>query len=485
VNRNFLDRLLGRLLADYEELLARSQAQTSLAAYIDFLDFGLRPARHHSLLIEHLEAVERGEIPRLMVCMPPGSAKSTYVSCFFPAWYIGRQPDRSIIGLSYNDDLAWRFGRKVRNLVGSPEHRAIFGTRLASDIAAAGEWETTEEGEYYAAGILGSMAGRRADLGIIDDPIRSRQSADSDVYRERIWDAYVNDFVPRLKPGASRIMVTTRWHEDDLAGRCLGREPGLWHLLSLPMEAMPNDPLGRAVGERLWPEWFTEDMVVDAKRDARSWNALYQQQPAALEGDYFKFEWFRDYDELPGNTVVYGASDYAVSEGAGDYTEHGIFAVDHQANLYVVDWWRDQATADVWIERQCDLILRHSPLIWFGESGPIKRAVEPFLLKRMNDRRAFCRLEWLPSISEKTVRCRPFQALCSMGKVFFPRNTPWKADLIGQLLRFPAGRYDDGVDVCSLIGRGLEHVRPPRIAKSVEHRQVDMSREPSNKWMAG
>ena len=473
-------------MEDYEELLARRQAQKSLTAYIEYLEIGFRPAYHHQLLIERIEAVARGEIPRLVVCMPPGSAKSTYVSCLFPAWYIGQNPAKSIIALSHNDDLAWRFGRRVRNFVWSPQHSRIFpDCILAPDLQGAGEWETAQAGEYFAAGILGSIAGHRCDLGIIDDPIRSRQAADSDNYRERIWEAYVNDFVPRLKPGASRIMVTTRWHEDDLAGRCLEREPGLWHLLSLPMEAVPSDPLGRRPGERLWPEWFTEDMVVDAKRDARAWNALYQQQPAALEGDYFKLDWFGAWKDLPADLVYYGASDYAASEGEGDYTEHGIFAIDAWSNVYVVDWWRDQAPSDVWIERQCDLILRHSPLVWFGEAGPIRKAVEPFLMRRMNDRRAFCRLEWLSSIGKKDARARSFQALASMGKVFLPATpVPWKADLLGQLTRFPAGRFDDGVDVCSLIGRGLEHVRPPKIARALERRQADTPGGP-NEWMAG
>jgi predicted phage terminase large subunit-like protein len=464
------------------------RAQRELTAYIERLELGFRPAQHHQVLIDHLEAVERGEIPRLMVCLPPGAAKSTYCSWLFPAWYIGKHPERSILGLSHNEDLALRFGRRTRNTVLSPQHHAIFATGLAKDLSGAGEWETTAGGEYYASGILGSIAGHRCDLGIIDDPIRSRQAADSDPYRERIWDAYVNDFVPRLKPGAARIMVTTRWHDDDLAGRALEREPGLWRLVSIPMEAMPDDPLGRKVGERLWPEWFTQDMVDDAKRDARAWNALYQQQPAAEEGDYFKREWLAEYDELPGAVVKYGASDYAVSDGEGDYTEHGVFAVDAWANVYVIDWWRGQASADVWIEHQCDLIARHEPLCWFGETGVIKRAVEPYLLKRMNDRRTFCRVEWLPSIGDKPARARSIQALWSMGKVFLPKAPyPWKADLIGQLLRFPAGRFDDGVDVCSLLGRGLDLVKPPKIAKpsSAAAPPAPSGSGPSNQWMAG
>ncbi len=226
------------------------------------------------------------------------------------------------------------------------------------------------------------------------------------------------------------------------------------------MEAMPNDPLGRAVGERLWPEWFTDEMVTQAKRDVRSWNALYQQQPASEEGDFFKREWFVEYLKAPQQLQVYGAADFAVTDSGGDYTELGIFGADPAGNLFVLDWWRGQTSSDVWIERMCDLIAQHKPLVWFGESGPIRRAVEPFLLRRMDERRAYCRLEWLPSISDKPTRARGIQALASMGKLWFPRDASWKSDVIGQALRFPAGKHDDAVDVLSMIGRGLEFVRP-------------------------
>jgi predicted phage terminase large subunit-like protein len=129
-------------------------------------------------------------------------------------------------------------------------------------------------------------------------------------------------------------------------------------------------------------------------------------------------------------------------------------------NLYVLDWWRGQTQSDVWIEKQCDLIVAHHPECWFGEGGPIRRAIEPFLMKRISDRRAFCRLEWLPSLAKKTERARSIQALASTKSIVWPRHSPWRAEVEKQLLQFPAGKLDDAVDVFSLIGRGLEHIRP-------------------------
>jgi predicted phage terminase large subunit-like protein len=461
------------------ELLARRTAKSNMGCYIEYIEPGFVPALHHQLLLKELEAVERGECNRLMIYMPPGSAKSTYASMIFPAWYLGRHPENSILACSHTQELADRFGRRVRNLVASPAHRNVFGgVGVAADRQAVGQWETEKGGEYYAAGVGGSITGRRADLGIIDDPVKSREDADSELSRNHKWDWYINDFVPRLKPGARQVLIMTRWHQDDLGGRLLDREAKDWRIIELAMEALPNDPLGRKPGERLWSQWFTDDMVNTAKRDPRVWNALYQQRPVVEEGDYFKLDWFASFEELPQDVTTYGASDYAVTEGGGDFTEHGVFAVDPIGNIYVIDWWRGQTDTNEWIERQCGLILQHRPACWFGEKGVIEKAVKPYLLRRMNERKAYCRIEWLASVTEKTARARSFQAMASMGKIMVPVEAPWKAELIGQLTRFPAGKYDDGVDVCSLIGRGLEMLPA---ARSLRHRERTTRRY---SWMA-
>lgn len=478
---------LAEAAIDAKRQLDRMQARETISGYIAYCELGIVPAKHHKLLLRQLTMIERGEAERVMVFMPPGSAKSTYASAIFPAWYLGRRPQNSIIACSHTQELADSFGRRVRNLFASAEHGEVFGVTVAQDSSAANRWSTTAGGEYFAIGVGGSVSGRRADLGIIDDPVKSRQAADSELERQRTWDWYVHDFLPRLKPGAAQILVMTRWHDDDLAGRLLERERHRWRIIELPMEAMTGDLLGREPGERLWPDWFTQDMVDAAKLDVRAWNALYQQQPAAEEGDYFKLDWFGEYDEIPENAIRYGASDYAVTEGAGDYTEHGIFAVDAWSNVYIEDWWRGQAAADRWIDQQCDMVIAHEPLGWFGEAGPIRRAVEPFLYRRMTERKAFCRIEWLASIADKPTRCRSFQALASMGKVMLPRVAPWKADLLGQLTRFPAGRHDDAVDVCSLIGRGLEFVKAPRLVRPqpAPQRLIQMDGgEGSRSWLA-
>lgn len=400
-----------------------------------------------------------------MICMPPRHGKSELASRRFPAWYLGRNKNKQIIAASYNSDLANDFGREVRNIVDSEEYKSVFDVSLSPDSKAADRWHTNRGGMYVAAGVGTAITGRGADVLLIDDPFKDREEADSEIRRKRVWDWYTSTAYTRLMPGGAVVLINTRWHDDDLSGKLLAAQDDggdKWEVLSL--KAIDDND------SALWPEWYDLDKLksIQAVLPARDWNSLYQQNPIPDEGDFFKLEWFGEYEELPEKLTKYGASDYAVTDDDGDYTEHGVAAIDAMDNLYIVDWWRKQASADVWIESQCDLIHNHEPHIWFGESGPIKRAVEPFLLKRMEQRRTFCRMEWLASIADKPTRARPFQALASMRKVFLPKSAPWKGELLAQLMRFPAAKYDDGVDVCSLFGRGLQHIKAPKIRKERE-----------------
>lgn len=328
----------------------RLKAQAGLLGFIEYRDTGFAPAKHHKLLIEKLEAVERGEIKRLMVFMPPGSAKSTYGSVEFPPWYLGRNKKKSVIAASHTSELAERFGRRVRNIVGGTEYQAIFGFGLSDDSQAAGRWETSEGGEYFAVGVGGSVTGRRADLGIIDDPVKSREEADSEIVRERVWEWYKADFYTRLKPGASIVLIQTRWHEEDLAGKLLkdADEGGeQWEVVSLSMEAAADDPLGRKEGELLWPEWFTPEMVTQAKRDPRNWLALYQQKPRPDGGGVFKRDWISFYEGSPldirGGLNVYMLVDAANEKRKeNDYTAIWVIGLGADENYYVLDMVRDR-----------------------------------------------------------------------------------------------------------------------------------------------
>ena len=438
------------------ELLARRNARGSLVSFSAYTNPAYVPAEHHSLIASKLEAVANGEILRLMICMPPRHGKSELASRRFPAWYLGRNPNKQIIAASYNSDLSTDFGREVRNIVDSEEYQCLFDVRLAIDSQAANRWHTDKKGMYIAAGVGTAITGRGADILLIDDPFKDRQEADSETRRETVWNWYTSTAYTRLMPGGAVVVINTRWHDDDLSGRLIEQmENGgdKWEVLSLP--AIDSE------GSALWPSWYPVERLNEIKSvlPARDWNSLYQQNPIPDDGDFFKAQWFADYNELPQGLTYYGASDYAVTDGDGDYTEHGIFGIDQSKNIYVADWWRGQKTSDVWIDAKCDLIIKYKPAGWFGEGGVIKRAIEPYMIQRMTQRNAFCYIEWMPSVSDKPTRARSIQAMASMGKISFPKMASWKTDIITQLLRFPAGKYDDAVDVFSLIGRGIEFVQ--------------------------
>ena len=429
---------------------------------------GQSPAAHHRLLIDRLQRVADGEIRRLMVLMPPGSAKSTYASVLFPAWWMARHPNTALIAASHTAELAERFGRRVRNLIG--ERSATLGVTIAADNAAAGRWETSAGGEYFAAGILGPITGRRADLALIDDPVKSRQDADSEVVRDRVWDWYRADLSTRLKPGARVVLIMTRWHEDDLGGRleadmATGGEP--WDILRLPMEAEGDDPLGRAPGEMLWPEWFRAEMAAQAKRDARLWSALYQQRPAPDTGDYFRREWLIPVAQVPpaGEMRVYGGSDYAVTSDGGDYTVHVVVGVDREDRIWLLDLWRGQTSSDVWIESFCDLVAKWKPIGWAEEQGQIRAGVGPFLDRRSRERRAWVARTQFPTRGDKAVRAQSIRGRMALSGLHIPMSALWRADLEAELMSFPAGKHDDQVDALGLVGQLLDRMTAPGAEK--------------------
>lgn len=424
-------------------------------------------ATHHALIAEHLEMVERGEIDRLMIQMPPRHGKSELASRRFPAWFLGRNPNRQVIASSCNSNLASDFGRDVRNIVRTNEYARCFsGVSLADDSKAANRWNTNKGGSYIAAGIGSVITGRGAHLALIDDPVKDRASADSQTIRDNIWDWYTSTLYTRLMPGGAIVVIQTRWHEDDLSGRLLNEE-GLggdqWVKLILPAYTEERG----ALWEGRYPKSALDR--IKAAVGPRDWSALFQQDPTPDDGTFFQKDWFRRHSAIPPNCNIYGCSDYAVTDKGGDFTEHGVFAVDPEGDIYQLDWWHGQTSADEWIERKIDLIERYKPACWFGEGGVIQKAVEPMLTRRMRERRVYARIEWVSSVSDKATRARGFQARAAMSKVSLLADE--RGDrLFKQLVSFPAGKYDDAVDVCGLIGRVLDDahpgLHPPKKAKS-------------------
>lgn len=424
---------------------------------------GFRPAKHHRYLIQKLHDVVEGRCDRLAVFLPPGSAKSTYCSVLLPSWLTQRLPGKSVLAASHTTELAVRFGRRTRNLVVS--HADLLGVELAPDSSAAGRWECTNGFTYYAAGVDTGIAGYRADLAIIDDPIRSRADAHSETMRERAWDWYKADLLPRMRPGSSIILVQTRWHEDDLAGRILAEDAKTgnhWTVVNIPAQAEANDPIGRSVGEFLWEDDSYGYSNVLRREKATQlpsvWSALYQQRPAPDEGTYFLAAWFKTTDRSPplDKMRVYGGSDFAVTADGGDYTVHIVVGLDPQGRMYLLDLWRKQASSDRWIESMCDMIGKWHPIGWACETGQIKSSVGPFLLRRMRERKTHAAITDYPTRGDKAIRAQSIRARMAIEGLYANPHDHFYEAFRSELLSFPAGKHDDQVDAFGLIGQLLE-----------------------------
>ena len=428
----------------------------------------ITPALHHRLIIKELEALESPSDPcnKLMLFLPPGSAKSTYGNILFSAWYLGRNPRNNIIAVSHTGELAERFGRRVRNLVANELHRRCFpGSAVSTESSAAGRWDTTAGGEYYATGVNGNVTGRRSDLGIIDDPVASREIADSATQREKAWSWYVNDFETRLKPHARQLVITTRWHEDDLAGKILDRDGDKWRVVKIPMIATDeNDPLGRQPGDRLWPEWFTDEMVESAQRDPRVWTALYQQEPRPISGGAFKRYWLQTYSSVnPRGMNVIMLVDPAGSkvDKKSDFTAIWVIGLGDDENYYVLDIVRDRLNLTERAETVFRLHRKWKPMQVRYERYGMMADIE--YLRQEMDRRSyrFSIAEVAGQIS-KVDRIRRLVPLFERNRFWFPAELMYTGedgkqhDLVHdfveeEYLAFPVGRHDDMLDALARI----------------------------------
>lgn len=391
---------------------------------------------------------------RVMFFAPPGSAKSTFVTLLSPPHLLARFPGCQIIGASHTAELADDFSAKIHGLIRDNERELGYG--LASE--ARGRWYTTNGGAYLAAGVGAAIPGYRANFGFIDDPIKGRQAADSEADRKHVWDWYVGDFERRLTPEAPVILIQTRWHEDDLAGRLLASQPERWRVVSLPAQAEgDDDALGRSPGEWLWnDDEYGYGASLKGIRDgleamgaSREWGAQYQQRPRPVDGSIFKIGEISVLAAVPAKPVaVIRAWDLAATKNVGgrdpDWTA-GVKLARYADKRYVVlNVVRLRGGPDE-IER---LIVNTAAQD--GESVKIGLPQDPgqagkqqvaYLTKQLSG----YTVESSPETGDKTTRASPVASQCNVGNLSIVEGQ-WNRPFLDELAAFPAGAHDDQVD---------------------------------------
>jgi predicted phage terminase large subunit-like protein len=446
-------------------LRRRLVARSSLPEFARVV--GFEPALHHRFLCEKLEAVERGEIKKLAFFLPPGASKSTYCQ-LFSLWYMSKA-QRSVLCASNVTELAERFSRRVRGW--AEQHGSTLGVQLDATTQSAGYWALTNGSTYLCAGVNSSILGSRADCLICDDPLRSREESLSETARASLWDWYHSSARTRLRPGASEILVMTRFSEADLAAMLLEREDD-WTVVNIPAEAEPGVvcPLGRLPHQMLWTDddYGYGKKLEDIKKTTlpEIWSAMYQGRPTSPEGNFFKVDYFRSSAVLPPRDQlhIYGASDYAVSAGKNDFTVHLVVGLDSGSTLYIVDCWRAQAATDVSVEAFCDLVLQYKPIGWACETGQLHRAIEPYMKTRMWARNASVAIELFPTRGDKSVRCQAIRGRLALSPAVVPIGAPWWPEMREELLAFPgAGKHDDAADALGLVGQILSLMSTPHV----------------------
>lgn len=453
----------------HDPIMALSSDEWSRrAARAGFLPFVRRmfpryeTGRHHKLIAEQLERVERGEIDRLIITMPPRHGKSELASKHFPAWYIGRHPEKRVIACSHTANLAYRFSRQARNIVG--DDKWPFTARLATDLASVQSWDVQDGGGYIAAGVNGSITGQGADLLIIDDPVKNAEEADSETIRDKTWEWYQDTAYPRLQETGAVVVIGTRWHDDDLIGRLIAHQDqggDQWTILHLP--AISES------GEALWPERYSIDRLnrTKANMSSRMWSAQFQGDPIPTEGGMFKRHWWQRYTELPHLSTMELYLDSAFKEGVeNDYSALALWGSDGKGSAYLIRAWRDRVDFPKLI-RLC-----HDAYAWSRGRFP-DRAIRLVIEDRASGQSAIQTLKqpvftsggMLPALpivaypvlssESKVSRAEGVTGIVEGGRAFVPDYAEWLEDWISEHERFPLGAHDDYVDTTSMALRRL------------------------------
>jgi predicted phage terminase large subunit-like protein len=470
--------------------MMREKARSSLLDFTSYTKPDYIIGAPHIKIANALEAVERRDIDRLMLWLPPRHGKSELASKRWPARYMGLFPEHQFISASYGDKLATDFGRDVRNIIASNEYGRLYpNVKLAKDSQSKSLWHTTKGGVYLSASIGQGITGRGANILSIDDPFKDRAEADSVAVRENVWNWWTSSAYTRLMKSGAVVITNTRWHEDDLCGRILnGVNASRWTIVSMP--AINDD------GTALWPEWYPLDTLRNIETDigARDWAALYMQDPRPLDGGLFKISAITIIDGLPGNDpaaayagptwqraaglpqqqpatpmmrdgkpVVVRAWDLAATEQYGtsdpDWTV-GLKLMRTQDDGYIVIDVKRLRGAPEDVEKAIlDTAESDGKGVFIDlpqDPGQAGKSQVAHFTRRLS---GFA-VASSPETGSKVTRAAAIASQANVGNLRLIR-APWNATFIDELRSFPSGRKDDQVDALSRAFGRLTVINQP------------------------
>ena len=431
-----------------EELVERREARARLIPFAQYTFPEYDAADHLYTVADKLEAVERGEIDRLMVFAPPRHGKTEMASIRFAAWYLGRNPQKQVIATSYAESLAYSNSYSVRTTIESPQYQRLWAANL--DRSGAVRWQLegkdNNRASYIAAGVGGGITGEGADLLIIDDPFKNREEAESLVIREKVWSWYRTVARTRLQPGAAVILIMTRWHCDDLAGKLLKQaetdpDADQWEVLHL-----------KAIDENdnaLWPSQYPIEVLIKIRASigSQDFTALFQGSPTEAKGSVFKRRWWRYYKARPKFTRIIQSWDTAFKEDeVNDYSVCSTWG-EADSGYYLLDVWRGKvefpelkrttrAAYDNGTDRPCAMLIEDKAsgqsLIQELKRCEVDQVKLPILAVKAD--------------TSKLLRAKTVTPLIEAGLVYLPEHAPWLHEYVEELSAFPTAVHDDQVD---------------------------------------
>ena len=453
MNQDIIDKLPPDVQKEYMKMAIKlSEKEKQSKVQDDFLTFVRHvwpefiEGKHHKRIADKFNKLAKGEIKRLIINMPPRHTKSEFASFLLPAWMVGRKPDLKIIQSTHTTELAIRFGRKAKTLIDSAEYQQMFKTTLREDSQAAGKWETSQGGEYYAAGVGSAITGRGADLLIIDDP-HSEQDALNMASMERAYEWYTSGPRQRLQPGGAIVVVMTRWNMKDLTGMLLKSQKELkadkWEIIEFPA-ILPS-------GKPVWPEYWKKDELegVKASISIGKWNAQWMQNPTAEEGSLIKREWWRvwEKDTMPQLEHVIQSYDTAfLKKESADYsaiTTWGVFRPDQDSppNLILLDAVKERLEFPDLRKKAMEQYK-----YWNPETVIIESKASGLPLTYELRKMGIPVINFTPSRgNDKHARVNACAPIFESGQIWAP-DMKFAEEVVEECASFPYGDHDDLVD---------------------------------------